>query len=142
MNKLFQFILLLFLLLSVEVYGGSTAVEPSIKQYYQRTDFTSTGTTVPISMSGYPNSNYSVQLVADGTVTTFDVDVETTLDCEDNSTYTPIAALTIDSAQADSINDIKSAIGYPARCVRANVQALTLGTATKMTVILMVLRDH
>lgn len=132
----------LLLLLSYGLsYGGSTMVEPHIKQYYQASDFSAVGTSGVMDMKKYPSSNISVQITADGTVTSFDVDIETTLDCDTASTFTAIPALNLASAQADAINDIKSAIGYPARCARINVTDLTLGTATKITVYLLILRD-
>jgi len=115
--------------------------EPHIKQFFQVTEFTGTGTSSVLDMIKYPNSNFSVQITANGTVTAFDVDVESTLNCDDADTFTPITALNLVNT-ADALNDIKSVTGYPARCLRVNVGTLTLGTATKITVYLLAVRDH
>lgn len=138
-NKLFVLLLSFLFLLAPAI--EAELVEPHIKQYFKVAEFAGTGVSSVVDMQKYPSSNYSVQITADGTVTAFEVDVETTLNCDDSDTYTPIVALNLVDT-ADSLNDIKSAVGYMARCVRINVSTLTLGTATGITVYLLILRDH
>ena len=122
------------------IWDSAAGIIYNVNQYHplpvteSGTFFSDTATVVrvmtvqDISMS--PKKSFSLQVVAvGGSVTSWTVAVQASLD---GVTYTTVLSHT--QADGDAVTKFTGSSFYPARYFRANVTALTLNTATKITV--------
>jgi hypothetical protein len=121
-------------------YDSATGIIYNVNQYHplpvatSGTFYSDTASVVRVmtaqNITLLPARSFSIQVVAvGGTVTAWTVAVQASLD---GVTYTTILSHT--QADGDAVTKFTGASFYPARYFRANVTALTLNTATMITV--------